>query len=218
MSNYSELVFIIDQSGSMSGKEEDVIGSFNSTIKSQKENGYKTMVTTAVFSDEHSIIHDRLDLKEVKDMAKEDYKPSGCTALIDTIGYMIDHIKKIHHYVDNKPERTLFVIITDGLENASHRYSSNEVKRMIEAQKENKWEFLFLGANIDAVETAKTYGIKEDRAVNFHADKKGLGKVFKAVGEVCSFVLNPDMEDMEVEKKLASGSWRKEADEDFLSR
>ena len=180
----TELVFILDRSGSMSGLEEDTIGGFNSMIKEQKEKDGTCYVTTVLFNEKNWTVHDRIPLTEVPEMTRADYRPSGCTALIDAIGDTIHHIGDIHKYArkEDVPANTLFMITTDGLENASHKYSSNEVKRLIEKQKEKYgWEFVFIGANIDAVETAKHFGIREDRAVNYHADSRGTNVVFKAL-------------------------------------
>ncbi len=208
----TELVFILDKSGSMCGREEDTIGGFNATIREQKEKGNRVYVTSVLFSDEHSILIDRIPIEEVREMERNDFRVGGCTALIDTIGDTIDHITKVQRYTKSDPaDKTIFVIITDGLENASHKYSSKEVKKMIEGKKENGWEFLFLGANIDAVETAKRYGIDEDRAVNYHNDEVGIRTAYKAVsGFVAASVDSGD-------EKIPS-FWRTEADKDYNSR
>ncbi|MBO4835636.1 MAG: VWA domain-containing protein [Lachnospiraceae bacterium] len=185
--NITELVFILDKSGSMSGLEEDTIGGFNSMINEQKEKDGICYVSTVLFSDYSTVLHDRIRLADVPEMTKKDYRVSGCTALIDAIGDAIHHIETIHKYAreEDVPTNTLFVITTDGLENASHKYSSSEVKRMIERKKEKDgWEFVFIGANIDAVETAKHFGINSDRAVDYHADKRGTHVVFNAVSKM----------------------------------
>ncbi|MBQ1478309.1 MAG: VWA domain-containing protein [Erysipelotrichaceae bacterium] len=220
MNRNTELVFILDRSGSMSGREEDVIGGFNSTLEQQKEASEKCFVTTILFSDDYETVHDRLDIREVKKMERRDFQVGGCTALIDAIGKTIEHISDIHRYIrkEDVPERTLFVIMTDGMENASRKYSSEEVKRMISQKKECHWEFLFLGANIDAVETAKTFGIREDRAVNYHNDRKGISATFGGVKSFMKTFMNTALEDEEVEACLGAGAWRAEADEDYKSR
>ena len=185
--NITELVFILDKSGSMSGLEADTIGGFNSMINEQKEKDGICYVSTVLFSDYSTVLHDRIRLADVPEMTKNDYRVSGCTALIDAIGDAIHHIETIHKYAreEDVPTKTLFVITTDGLENASRRYSSSEVKRMIEQKKEKHgWEFVFIGANIDAVETAKHFGINENRAVDYHADKRGTHVVFSAVSKM----------------------------------
>ena len=180
----TELVFILDRSGSMAGLESDTIGGFNSLIAKQKKQEGKCFVSTVLFNSESEVIHDRVDLSEVRNMTDDDYQVGGCTALIDAIGCAIHHIGNIHKYArpEDVPEHTMFVITTDGYENASHIYSSDKVKKMVEKQKEKYgWEFLFVGANIDAVETAKHYGIAPERAVNYNADSQGTGVVFESV-------------------------------------
>ena len=156
--NITEIVFIIDKSGSMQGFEDDTVGGFNSTIAKQRERDGKAYVSTVLFDNESSVVHDRVLIDEVKPMTREDYVVGGCTALLDAIGGAIHHIGSIHKYAraEDVPEHTIFVIITDGMENASHRYDSETVKNQIKRQTEKYgWEFLFLAANIDAVETAK---------------------------------------------------------------
>ena len=160
--NITELVFILDRSGSMAGLESDTIGGFNSMIQKQKKEDGECFVSTVLFDNESEVLHDRIKLDDVPEMTDDDYIVRGCTALIDAIGDAIHHIGNIHKYArpEDVPENTMFVITTDGMENASHRYNSEEVKKMIERQKEEfGWEFLFIGANIDAVETAARYGI-----------------------------------------------------------
>ena len=182
--NLTEIVFILDRSGSMSGLEKDTIGGYNSLMEKQKKEEGKTYVSTVLFSNESQVVHDRMDIKDVSPMTEEDYRVGGGTALLDAIGGAIHHIGNVHKYArpEDVPENTLFVITTDGMENASHSYDCETVKRMIERQKEKYgWEFLFIGANIDAIETARTFGISQNRAVNYHADKKGTARVFNAV-------------------------------------
>ena len=182
--NITELVFILDRSGSMAGLESDTIGGFNSMIEKQKRQDGVCYVSTVLFDDESEVLHDRIKLADIPKMTEDDYCVCGCTALIDAIGGAIHHIGNIHKYARNEdvPEHTMFVVITDGQENASHRYTSEQVKRMIERQKEKYgWEFLFIGANIDAVETAKRYGIGKDRAVNYNADEKGTQVLYESV-------------------------------------
>ena len=208
----TELVFILDKSGSMYGREEDTIGGFNATVKEQKETGNRVYVTSVLFSDEHKILIDRLPIEEVREMERNDFRVGGCTALIDTIGDTIEHIGKVQHYTKSDPvDKTIFVIITDGLENASRKYSAGEVRKMIEGKKEKGWEFLFLGANIEAVETARRYGIDEDRAVNYHNDEEGIRTVYKAVS---GFVTAS----MKAGDEKIPDSWRTEADKDFNTR
>lgn len=168
--NITELVFILDKSGSMSGCEKDVIGGFNSMIKKQQAEEGSAFVSTVLFNNRTQVMHDRKPLQEVEPLTEEDYRPSGCTALLDALGGAISHVKTIHKYArkEDVPSRTIFVITTDGLENASRTYDSKTVKEMIKTQQENAgWEFLFLADNIDAVETALEIGIKSERAVNY---------------------------------------------------
>ena len=210
--NITELVFILDRSGSMSGLESDTVGGFNSLIEKQKKQDGKCFVSTVLFNSETEVIHDRIDINDVPMMNENDYVPCGCTALIDAIGQSIKHISNIHKYARSEdiPEHTVFVITTDGMENASRKYSSDKVKKMIEKQKEQyNWEFLFIGANIDAVETAARYGIESDRAVNYKADKRGTKVVFETV---CQAVGG-----LRASKKISS-EWSKKIDEDFKER
>ncbi|MBR0207657.1 MAG: VWA domain-containing protein [Oscillospiraceae bacterium] len=187
--NISELVFILDRSGSMRGLEGDTIGGFNSLIEKQKKVEGRCYVTTVLFDNRSETIHDRVELGEIKPMTGDDYSVRGCTALLDALGGTIRHIAHIHKYArpEDVPEHTTFVIMTDGMENASRQYDSETVKRMIEHEKEKYgWEFLFLAANIDAVETARHFGITEDRAVNYHADSLGTQVAYETVAEaVC---------------------------------
>ncbi len=184
--NITELVFILDRSGSMSGLEGDTIGGFNSLIKKQRSQDGECYVSTILFDHESIVLHDRVRLEKIEEMTSRDYVVRGSTALIDAIGGAVKHIANIHKYAraEDVPEHTVFVIMTDGLENSSHVFSSDEVKKMIERQKEKYgWEFLFIGANIDSVETAKGFGIGADRAVNYHADGEGTAVVFNTVSE-----------------------------------
>ena len=189
--NTTELVFILDRSGSMAGLEADTIGGFNSMIEKQKKQNGKCYVSTVLFDDSIEVIHDRVELHSVNKMTEDDYFVRGCTALIDAIGSSIRHIANIHKYArpEDVPQNTMFVITTDGMENASRQFSSDEVKRMIKKEKEKYgWEFIFIGANIDAVETAKQFGIGSDRAVNYHADSKGTEVLYNTVSQVVSNV------------------------------
>ena len=196
----------------MRGLEQDTIGGFNSLIEKQRRQNGKCYVSTVLFDHETEVLHDRVELSEISKMTENDYTVRGSTALIDAIGGAIHHIGNIHKYArkEDVPEHTLFVIMTDGMENASRIYSSNKVKKMIERQKEKYgWEFLFLGANIDAVETAKHFGIGADRAVNYHSDREGTQLNYEVLSEAvsavrCSVPLGTD--------------WKKRIDEDFNSR
>ena len=209
--NCTELVFILDRSGSMAGLESDTIGGFNAMIEKQKKTEGDCWVSTVLFSDRSEVIHDRLPLEKVPPLTEEDYSVGGCTALLDAIGDAVKHVGSIHKYArkEDVPEHTMFVITTDGMENASRRYSSSEVKKLIENQKEKGWEFLFLGANIDAVETAKTFGIREDRAVNYKADSAGTRLNFQVLAEAVSQVRQS--------RPLAS-EWKARIDEDYQNR
>ncbi len=188
--NCTELVFILDRSGSMAGLERDTIGGFNAMIEKQKKQEGECLVNTVLFSNDAEVIHDRVPLERIEPMTDRDYTVGGCTALLDAIGGAIRHISTVYKYArpEDVPEHTLFVITTDGMENASRRFSADEVRAMIERQKrEHGWEFLFVGANIDAVQTAKRFGIAEDRAVNYHADCKGTRVVYETLSKaVCS--------------------------------
>ena len=181
-----ELVFILDRSGSMHGLEKDTVGGFNSMIKKQQAQEGECYVSTVLFDSSSEVLHDRIRLADVPEMTEKEYAVGGCTALIDAIGGAIKHIKTVHKYArpEDVPTHTMFVITTDGYENASHIYSGSDVKKMIEEQKEKcGWEFIFIGANIDAVDTAARYGIDESRAVNYHADKKGTQVLYDSVGD-----------------------------------
>lgn len=208
--NLTELVFILDRSGSMAGLEADTIGGFNSMIERQKAQEGEVLVSTVLFDNESEVIHDRVSLDGIKPMTGEDYYVRGCTALIDAIGGAIRHISTIHKYAreEDIPEHTMFVITTDGLENASRKYSSDDVKRMIEQKKELGWEFLFIGANIDAVETASHFGIAPERSANYRADKRGTHVLFDSVARAVGNMRMGQLTD----------DWREEIDEDFESR
>ena len=210
--NLTELVFILDRSGSMSGLEKDTIGGFNSMIEKQRKQDGECIVSTVLFDDECQVIHDRVSLDKIQPMTEDDYYVQGCTALIDAIGGAIHHIGNVHKYArpEDVPENTIFVITTDGQENSSHRYSSDRVKHMIERQKAKfGWEFLFIGANIDAVETAKRYGIDQDRAVNYHADAQGTSIVYESVSKaVCNVRAN----------KCMAENWCEDIDNDYKNR
>ncbi len=202
----TELVFILDRSGSMSGFEADTIGGFNSTIEKQKEQEGKVYVSTVLFDNYSEVIHDRVDINEVKPMTRNDYRVRGCTALLDAIGGAIHHIGNVHKYArpEDVPEHTIFVITTDGMENASHNYSSADIKRKIKRQAEKYgWEFIFLAANIDAVEAAESIGIRRERAANYRQDSKGVERSYYAMSEAITTVRACCAEKMDLEKYLA---------------
>ena len=189
--NITELVFILDRSGSMAGLEADTIGGFNAMLEKQKKQDGVCWVSTILFANESRVIHDRARLEDVRPMTADDYVVGGCTALIDAIGDAIHHVKNVHKYArpEDVPAHTVFVITTDGMENASRRHGAAEVRRSIEQMKEERgWEFLFIAANIDAVQTAGRFGIDADRAVNYRADKRGTHVLYdcvsRAVGSI----------------------------------
>ena len=211
INNTTELVFVLDRSGSMNGLQSDTIGGFNSLIEKQKREDGIAYVTTVLFDTRFERIHDRLPLNEVQLMTEKDYVPGGCTALLDAIGSTIHHISHIHKYAreEDVPDNTIFVITTDGMENSSHEYTAEKVKKMIGKKKDKGWEFLFLGANIDAVQTASSFGIDKKRAVNYHSDKAGTALNFACMGKALSSVRA---------KGCLEDAWREEIDEDFASR
>ena len=189
--NVTELVFILDRSGSMSGFEADTIGGFNATIEKQRAQDGKVYVSTVLFDDESKVIHDRVDINEIKPMTRKEYEVGGCTALLDAIGGAIHHIGNVHKYArpEDVPEHTVFVITTDGMENASRRYSGAEIKRKIQRQTEKYgWEFIFLAANIDAVGTAESIGIRRDRAANYEQTPMGVDRSYCAMSEAITRV------------------------------
>ena len=180
----TELVFILDRSGSMGGLEKDTIGGFNAMIEKQKKEEGECFVSTVLFDHKREVLHDRLKLSEIKPLTDEDYTVRGSTALYDAVGFSIRHIEGIHKYAraEDVPEKTLFVITTDGMENASREYSRSQIKKLIEEKKEkNGWEFLFIGANIDATETAEEIGINREYAVNYIADSRGTNAIFRGI-------------------------------------
>lgn len=213
----TEVVFLLDRSGSMAGLECDTMGGFNAMIKKQQqETEGEVLVSTVLFDHESKVLHDRISLEKVAPLTSKDYEVRGMTALLDAVGYAINHIKNIHKYAraEDRPQKTIFIITTDGMENASHSYTYSEVKQAIREQKEAGWEFIFMGANIDAEDFAEHIGIDASRAVNYHADKIGTQKVYGAMSD---FV-------MEARTMISfSGSrpgnaWRSELDKDFSRR
>ena len=209
--NLTELVFILDRSGSMAGLESDTIGGFNAMIEKQKAEPGEAYVSTVLFDNEAQVIHDRVRLEKVNPLTRKEYFVRGCTALLDAVGGAIHHIGNVHRYAreEDRPERTLFVITTDGMENASRRYSYEKVKAMIAEKKEAGWEFLFLGANIDAAREAARFGIDEDHCADYLADSQGTGVIYEAVSEtVCNFRASMPM----------SADWKKKITHDFKKR
>ncbi len=210
--NITELVFILDRSGSMAGLESDTIGGFNAMIEKQKKQDGKCYVSTVLFDNVAEVLHDRVQLTDIKPMTDREYTVRGCTALLDAIGGAMHHIGNIHKYArpEDVPEHTVFVITTDGMENASRKYSRDAIKSKIERQKEKYgWEFLFIGANIDAVETAAQYGIPRNRAVNYNADAEGTHIVYESVSAV--------VENVRASQPIGNG-WSNAIHKDFLRR
>lgn len=211
--NLTEIVFILDRSGSMAGLEADTIGGFNAMIEKQKATPGEAYVSTVLFDNHSEVIHDRVDIQKIRPMTREDYWVRGCTALLDAVGKAIHHIGNVHKYAreEDRPEKTIFVITTDGMENASRTFSAQKVKQMIQRQKEKYgWEFLFLGANVDAVGTAAGLGISEDRAVTFHCDSVGTALNYEVVSDA--------IESVRCCSAPLSRDWKRRIDEDFKKR
>ena len=210
--NLTELVFILDRSGSMMGLEKDTIGGFNAMLEKQRGEPGEALISTVLFDNETEVIHDRLPLERVPALSEKEYYVRGCTALLDAVGGAIHHIGNVHKYAreEDRPEKTLFVITTDGLENASRRYTYDKVKSMIERQREKYgWEFLFLGANIDAAREAARFGIMPECAADYHADSVGTEVVYASVSEaVCQVRRSAPLE----------ASWKQRIDADFKER
>ena len=210
--NLTEIIFILDRSGSMQGLEKDTISGFNSLIEKQKKIEGDALISTVLFANESKVIHDRVDVKDVKPMTENNYITGGCTALLDAIGNAIHHISNIHKYArkEDVPEHTLFVITTDGMENASRTYTYPKVKKLIENQKEKHgWEFMFLGANIDAVNVASCMGIDESRAVKFNCDSEGTELNYEVLNDAIGVLR---------ECSYVSADWKKRIDKDFKKR
>ncbi len=216
----TELVFILDRSGSMSGLEADTIGGYNSMISRQKKEEGEALVSTVLFDDCTDVLHDRVALRKIEPMTEEQYFVKGCTALLDAIGGAVRHIGNIHKYArkEDRPEKTLFIITTDGMENSSRHYSYEKVKEMIERQKEKYgWEFLFLGANMDAVEVAGRFGISPSRAATYECDSEGTQVNFQALEEaVC--IARKCSTAGELEEYLDQGGWAQPIRENYQKR
>jgi len=210
--NITEIVFILDRSGSMAGLEMDTIGGFNAMIDKQKNTEGEAYVSTVLFNHESVVIHDRVNIQNVEPLTRRDYQVGGTTALLDAIGGAIHHIGNIHKYArpEDVPEKTLFVITTDGMENASHRWGADEIRQKIEHQKQKYgWEFLFLGANIDAVETARHFGIGANRAVSYRSDHEGTKLNYEVISAaVTQMRCAPTISD----------DWKNRIEEDMRSR
>lgn len=210
--NITELVFILDKSGSMSGLESDTIGGYNAMLKKQKEEQGEAIVTTVLFDDDYELLHDRINIKGIRPITEKDYFVGGCTALLDAIGKTIHKIGNTQRHTseEHRADKVMFVITTDGIENASREYNYEKIKNMVERQKEKYgWEFIFLGANIDAISTAAKFGIGSDRAANYNADSDGTRLNFEAVSHVVS--------DLRASKTIKE-SWKEKIDEDYAHR
>lgn len=211
--NLTELVFILDRSGSMAGLEGDTIGGFNAMMEKQKREPGETLVSTVLFDQDTQVIHDRVPLEKLGPLTEEEYDVRGSTALLDAVGGAIRHIGNVHKYAreEDVPEKTLFIITTDGMENASRHYDYDRVKDMIRRQQERYgWEFLFLGANIDAAQEAGRFGIRPECAADYHADSRGTRVIYESLAQAvcqvrtCAAPLQAD--------------WKKEIDRDFKGR
>ena len=210
--NLTEIVFILDRSGSMAGLEGDTIGGFNAMIEKQRLEPGEAVVSTVLFDTHSDVIHDRLGLDRIPRLTDREYCVRGCTALLDAVGGAIRHIATVHKYAreEDRPEKTLFVITTDGMENASRQYSYEKVRSLIEKQKrDHGWEFLFLGANIDAAREAARFGIHPDRAVDYRADRRGTRVIYETVSET--------VRDFRASRPMTAG-WKKKIEADFQSR
>ena len=210
--NLTELVFILDRSGSMAGLEGDTIGGFNAMLQKQRGEPGEALISTVLFDNKTEVIHDRVPLDRVSALTEKEYFVRGCTALLDAVGGAIHHIGNVHKYAreEDRPEKTLFVITTDGMENASRRYTYDKVRVMIERQREKYgWEFLFLGANIDAAREAARFGIRSDCAADYHADSVGTEVIYEAVSEaVCQVRRSAPL----------AADWKQNIDADFKGR
>ena len=187
--NLTELVFILDRSGSMAGLEDDTVGGFNAMVEKQKREQGEAILSAVLFSNDSEVVYDRTDIRKVEPMTDRQYRVGGCTALLDAIGGAVHHIANVHKYAreEDRPGKTIFVITTDGMENASRRYSYRDVQKMVEHEQEKHgWEFLFLGANMDAIAQARSFGIRADRAVRYNSDSEGTGLNFAVVSKTIS--------------------------------
>ena len=211
----TELVFVLDRSGSMGGLESDTIGGFNSMIRKQKEQPGEAYVTTVLFDDQYEMIHNRFNINMIRPLTSEDYYARGCTALLDAVGRTIDQVGRTQKYLpeDERAEKVIFVITTDGLENSSREYSYKRLQEMIERQKNTyNWEFMFLGANMDAVAEASKFGISADRAVTFENDSQGVQLNYQVVGKALSAMRAC------APSERVSEEWKAEIDEDYKKR
>ena len=208
----TELVFILDRSGSMSGLESDTIGGYNALLEKQKKEPGEAVITTVLFDDKYELLHDRINLRGIALITDQEYYVRGNTALLDAVGKTINKIGNAqkHTAEDERAENVMVVITTDGMENASREFSHSKVRQMIEHQKSKYgWEFIFLGANIDAVATAESFGISEDRAANYHADGEGTALNYAVLSDAVS--------SLRASRPL-SNTWKDRIDEDFTKR
>ncbi len=217
--NLTEIVFILDRSGSMGGLEADTIGGYNSLIERQKEEEGEAIISTVLFDDAQEVLHDRVDIQKINPITQKEYYVRGCTALLDAIGGAIHHIGNVHKYAreEDRPEKTLFIITTDGMENSSRRYSYEKVKKMVERQKDKYgWEFLFLGANIDAISVAGRFGIAPNRAVNYECDSAGTELNYQTLSKAVSRVRICESA-MAMDEALGE-DWKAEIEADYKRR
>lgn len=211
--NLIELVFILDRSGSMIGLEADTIGGYNSLLAKQQKEAGDAIVSTVLFDDRQEVLHDRVPIKDIQLLSDKDYDVRGCTALLDAIGGAIHHIGNVHKYAreEDRPYKTLFIITTDGMENSSKRYTYDKVKEMVERQKQKYgWEFLFLGANMDAIQTAKRFGISEHLAVNYECDEAGTQMNYRVLSETITHA--------RMSKGKIKANWKAEIEADYHNR
>jgi len=209
----TELVFILDRSGSMAGLEKDTIGGFNAMLEKQRKEPGDAVISTVLFDNESEVIHDRAAIGEVPELTEKEYYVRGCTALLDAVGGAIHHIGNVHKYArkEDVPEKTLFIITTDGMENASRRYSYEKVRHMIQRQKERYgWEFLFLGANIDAAAEASRFGIDASMAADYHCDEEGTALNYEVISDTITQV--------RACAAPLSADWKKRIDADYKKR
>ena len=216
----TEIVYILDRSGSMSGLEEDTIGGFNSMIEKQKKTGEAAYVSTILFDDHTEVLHDRISIQRVEKMNDKQYYVRGCTALLDAVGGAIHHIGNVHKYAreEDRPKKTIFVITTDGMENSSRRYSYEQVQKMIKHEREKYgWEFIFIGANIDAAAEAERFGIRRERAVNYVHDDIGTATLYKGVERaVCCAMRASSAQEMKYD--LDDCDWKEGIRADYTKR
>ncbi len=217
--NLTEIVYILDRSGSMGGLEEDTIGGFNSMMEKQKKTGEQALVSTVLFDDVCEVLHDRVPLDKIEKMTDQQYYVRGCTALLDAVGGAIHHIGNVHKCAreEDRPAKTIFVITTDGMENASKNYSYDKIKKMVRKKQEKYgWEFIFIGANIDAYAEAQRLGVRKERAVNYVHDDIGTARVYAGVSSmVCKSLKAPDFL---LRKELDDSNWAEEINEDYNRR